>query len=173
MTHIDDQAIGALTKYYAATFPESGNQVPCPIQSPIISRRAAKASSLARESGSTWRLEARHPPARTVTCVGVGGPCCAPLAQKNPNGVWGLCSQDVALLDICSSWISHYPKGYTAGRITGLGMNEDELKKNAILSDYDVRDLNMSPMLPYEVSPSPRPPRPTFPQHSIPSTHTV
>jgi hypothetical protein len=74
----------------------------------------------------------------------------------------------VALLDICSSWISHYPKGYTAGRITGLGMNEDELKKNVILSDYDVRDLNMSPMLPYEVSPSPRAPRSAFPRRCVP-----
>ena len=28
-------------------------------------------------------------------------------------------SQDAALLDICSSWISHYPPGYTAGRVAG------------------------------------------------------
>ena len=27
--------------------------------------------------------------------------------------------KDVAILDLCSSWISHYPKGYTAGRIAG------------------------------------------------------
>ena len=27
--------------------------------------------------------------------------------------------KDVATLDICSSWISHYPKDYTAGRISG------------------------------------------------------
>ena len=45
-------------------------------------------------------------------------------------------NKDVAILDICSSWISHYPKDYTAGRISGLGMNEDELKKNAVLTDY-------------------------------------
>ncbi len=25
----------------------------------------------------------------------------------------------MAVLDLCSSWISHYPKGYTAGRIAG------------------------------------------------------
>ncbi len=28
-------------------------------------------------------------------------------------------SKDAALLDICSSWISHYPAGYTAGRVAG------------------------------------------------------
>ena len=28
-------------------------------------------------------------------------------------------NKSVALLDLCSSWISHYPPGYTAGRIAG------------------------------------------------------
>lgn len=56
---------------------------------------------------------------------------------------------DTALLDVCSSWISHYPEGYTAGRISGLGMNEEELKKNAVLSDFEVKDLNEDPALPY------------------------
>ena len=81
--HIDDDAIGALTKYYAEVFPESGRE-------------------------------------------------------------------DTALLDVCSSWISHYPKDYKAGRISGLGMNEEELGRNPILSDYAVRDLNEDPTLPYE-----------------------
>jgi hypothetical protein len=54
VTHIDDDAIGALTKYYAEVFPASG-------------------------------------------------------------------SKDTALLDVCSSWISHYPKNYKAGRISGMG----------------------------------------------------
>lgn len=26
---------------------------------------------------------------------------------------------DVAILDMCSSWISHYPKGYKAGKVVG------------------------------------------------------
>lgn len=29
-------------------------------------------------------------------------------------------SKDAAVLDICSSWVSHYPEGYTAGRISGM-----------------------------------------------------
>ena len=28
-------------------------------------------------------------------------------------------SDSVAVLDICSSWVSHYPPGYTAGKVTG------------------------------------------------------
>lgn len=55
-----------------------------------------------------------------------------------------------ALLDMCSSWISHYPKGYKADRISGAGMNEEELKRNSVLTDYVVQDLNESPSLPYE-----------------------
>ncbi|PSC68426.1 S-adenosyl-L-methionine-dependent methyltransferase [Micractinium conductrix] len=59
-------------------------------------------------------------------------------------------SKDAALLDICSSWISHYPDGYTAGRVAGLGMNEAELARNKQLTEYAVRDLNEDPSLPYE-----------------------
>jgi SAM-dependent methyltransferase len=58
-------------------------------------------------------------------------------------------SRDAALLDICSSWISHYPAGYTAGRISGLGMNASELQRNKTLTDYEVKDLNVDPVLPY------------------------
>lgn len=82
VTHIDDGAIAALTKYYEQTLPPSGNK-------------------------------------------------------------------DVAILDMCSSWISHYPKGYSAGKITGTGMNPDELSKNPVLTDWDVKDLNVDPKLPY------------------------
>merc|ERR1712032_450287 len=60
--------------------------------------------------------------------------------------------KDVAILDICSSWISHLPKGYTAGRIAGLGMNEEELRANDQLTEYAVQDLNESPRLPYEAN---------------------
>lgn len=59
-------------------------------------------------------------------------------------------SQDAALLDICSSWISHYPQNYTAGRIAGLGMNEAELARNTQLTEFAVKDLNEDPTLPYE-----------------------
>jgi hypothetical protein len=57
----------------------------------------------------------------------------------------------VQLLDVCSSWISHYPRGYdsSCGRISGLGMNEEELGRNPILSDFAVQDLNTDPTLPY------------------------
>lgn len=59
-------------------------------------------------------------------------------------------SPGVALLDMCSSWISHYPKGYKQERIAGLGLNEEELKRNPVLTEYAVQDLNQKTALPYE-----------------------
>lgn len=51
-------------------------------------------------------------------------------------------------LDLMSSWVSHYPPE-VEGRLVGLGMNELELSQNPRLSEYSVRDLNLSPMLPF------------------------
>ncbi|KAJ4708627.1 S-adenosyl-L-methionine-dependent methyltransferase [Melia azedarach] len=83
VTHIDDPAIAALTKYYSEVFPPS-----------------------------------------------------------NTPGV--------SILDMCSSWVSHFPRGYKQDRIVGMGMNEEELKKNSVLTDYVVQDLNLNPKLPFE-----------------------
>lgn len=54
------------------------------------------------------------------------------------------------VLDICSSWVSHYPKEWKGGKVVGLGMNEYELSQNPILTSYDVKDLNADPTFPYE-----------------------
>lgn len=83
VTHIDDPAIAALTKYYSTAFPPSD-------------------------------------------------------------------TPGVSVLDICSSWVSHYPKGYKQSRIVGMGLNEEELKKNPVLTEYIVQDLNVNPKLPFE-----------------------
>jgi len=59
-------------------------------------------------------------------------------------------NEDVAVLDLCSSWISHFPKNFKAGRVAGLGMNAEELRRNEALTEYEVQDLNQKPQLPYE-----------------------
>ncbi|KAI6681957.1 hypothetical protein NL676_035838 [Syzygium grande] len=59
-------------------------------------------------------------------------------------------SPGVSILDMCSSWISHYPAGYKQERIVGMGMNEEELKRNSVLTEYIVQDLNVNPKLPFE-----------------------
>ncbi|KAL8171296.1 hypothetical protein V2J09_023100 [Rumex salicifolius] len=85
VTHIDDYAIAALTKYYSKVFPPS-----------------------------------------------------------NTPGI--------SILDMCSSWVSHYPRGYKQEKIVGMGMNEEELKRNPVLTEYVVQDLNINPKLPFEDS---------------------
>merc|ERR1711920_97644 len=59
-------------------------------------------------------------------------------------------SGDVSIMDMCSSWISHYPEDFKASRVVGLGMNEEELKKNSQLTEYITLDLNDNPVLPYK-----------------------
>ncbi|KAJ0029876.1 hypothetical protein Pint_13372 [Pistacia integerrima] len=83
VTHIDDPAIAALTKYYSEVLPPS-----------------------------------------------------------NTPGI--------SILDMCSSWVSHYPPGYKQDRIVGMGMNEEELNRNPVLTEYTVQDINLNPKLPFE-----------------------
>ena len=57
-----------------------------------------------------------------------------------------------AVLDICSSWVSHYPEDFpeTMERISGTGMNALELECNKQLSDYAPKNLNVDATLPYD-----------------------
>ncbi len=57
---------------------------------------------------------------------------------------------DMDVLDLMSSWQSHLPERLRFNRLAGLGLNERELKKNSRLSEHAVKDLNLSPGLPFE-----------------------
>ena len=54
-----------------------------------------------------------------------------------------------AILDLMASWDSHIPPGINPSRVVGLGLNENELRKNPVLTEYVVHDLNRNPMLPF------------------------
>ncbi len=54
------------------------------------------------------------------------------------------------VLDICSSWISHFSS--TPQRLVALGMNETELAANDAASAWLVHDLNVDPALPFDDS---------------------
>ena len=54
------------------------------------------------------------------------------------------------VLDLMSSWQSHIPANLHLDRLVGLGLNEDELKRNPQLSDFLVHDLNAGSRLPFE-----------------------
>jgi len=56
---------------------------------------------------------------------------------------------DGSLLDLMSSWVSHQPHEIHFERVAGLGMNRQELERNAQLTDLAVHDLNRDPELPY------------------------
>ena len=53
------------------------------------------------------------------------------------------------LLDLMSSWVSHLPVDVTYRKVTGLGMNLDELNANARLDEVLVHNLNKTPDLPF------------------------
>ena len=57
---------------------------------------------------------------------------------------------DIGHLDVCSSWVSFLPTDYSPRTCVGLGMNDAELAANEQLSSYDVHDLNLNPVLPYD-----------------------
>lgn len=56
---------------------------------------------------------------------------------------------DYSVLDVCSSWVSHYPEDLRAKRVAIIGMNEEELAANKQATEHLVKDLNADPTLPY------------------------
>lgn len=53
------------------------------------------------------------------------------------------------VLDLMSSWISHLPDDVAYARVTGHGMNAEELAANARLDAWHVQNLNENPQLPW------------------------
>jgi Methyltransferase domain len=58
-----------------------------------------------------------------------------------PNGV---------VLDLLSSWRSHWPEGFPKQRLVGLGLNAEEMADNPDLDEYVVHNVNTTPALPFE-----------------------
>jgi hypothetical protein len=58
-----------------------------------------------------------------------------------PNGV---------ILDLLSSWRSHWPAELPKQRLVGLGLNAEEMDDNPHLDDYVVHDVNTDPRLPFD-----------------------
>ncbi len=73
----------------------------------------------------------------------------AALREHYRNHLAPLLSEGGRLLDLMSSWISHYPNELDAARAAGLGMNAEELAENPQLTEWVVHDLNADPILPY------------------------
>jgi hypothetical protein len=52
------------------------------------------------------------------------------------------------ILDLMSSWVSHLPEEVRYEKVVGLGMNEEELRRNPRLDEYVLQNLNRYPKLP-------------------------
>jgi Methyltransferase domain len=55
-----------------------------------------------------------------------------------------------AVLDLMSSWRSHWPQGHPKERMVGLGLNAVEMADNPDLDEYVVHNINEDPLLPFE-----------------------
>ena len=67
------------------------------------------------------------------------------------RGTYGRFLKDgMRVLDLMSSWQSHIPAELRYDKVVGLGLNENELKKNPQINDVVVHDLNANPVLPFE-----------------------
>ncbi len=58
--------------------------------------------------------------------------------------------QGSKILDLMSSWRTHLPVGFEAGKVVGLGMNSQEMAENPQLDEHIVHDLNADPTLPFQ-----------------------
>ena len=54
------------------------------------------------------------------------------------------------VLDLLSSWRSHWPEGFPKQRLVGLGLNAEEMADNPDLDEYIVHNVNTIPQLPFE-----------------------
>ncbi len=54
-----------------------------------------------------------------------------------------------AILDLMSSWVSHFPPAVDYRKVVGLGMNQAELDANPRLHERIVQNLNRDPRLPF------------------------
>ena len=56
---------------------------------------------------------------------------------------------DSVVLDLMSSWRSHWPQGHPKARMVGLGLNREEMEDNPDLDEAVVHDINRNLELPF------------------------
>ena len=54
------------------------------------------------------------------------------------------------VLDLMSSWRSHWPQGHPKARLVGLGLNREEMADNPDLDEVVVHDVNRDLQLPFD-----------------------
>jgi len=67
------------------------------------------------------------------------------------RGAFSSVPRGFAVLDLCSSWISHFPPELLEGaRVAVHGLNQAELDVNAVATERHMQDLNDNARLPWE-----------------------
>ena len=61
-----------------------------------------------------------------------------------------LIPEQAEVLDLMSSWRTHWPESHPRRRIVGLGMNAVEMADNPQLAEYVVQNINADPSLPFD-----------------------
>lgn len=62
----------------------------------------------------------------------------------------GLFPAGGVILDLMSSWVSHFPREISFSHVFGVGLNEAELAANSQLNGYLVQNLNETQILPFD-----------------------
>ena len=60
-----------------------------------------------------------------------------------------LIPEDSVILDLMSSWRSHWPEGHPKQSLVGLGLNQEEMEDNPDLDEVVVHNVNENPVLPF------------------------
>ncbi len=58
--------------------------------------------------------------------------------------------ENSVVLDLMSSWRSHWPEGHVKKRMVGLGLNQVEMRENPDLDESVVHNVNADPVLPFD-----------------------
>ena len=82
-----------------------------------------------------------YAPTRLVTHIDAG-------AIATVGALYAELGIDGRVLDVCSSWVSHFPE--SPAHLVALGMNATELAANEQAADWVRRDLNLDPTLPFD-----------------------
>jgi Methyltransferase domain len=77
--------------------------------------------------------------------VHIDEPAIAAIKQGLPE----VLPSNGVVLDLLSSWRSHWPEGFPKQRLVGLGLNAEEMADNPDLDEYVVHNVNTTPQLPF------------------------
>ncbi|CAK9095829.1 unnamed protein product [Durusdinium trenchii] len=65
------------------------------------------------------------------------------------EAIFQACPDGFSVLDLCSSWNSHYPNMDRASKVAVHGLNAVELEMNEVATERHIQDLNLDQKLPW------------------------